>query len=577
MVCGACGTSFEVESAGTRIRLAAAPPALAARTAGLLDAWLTPAELLLLLERATPASPGSPFEPVAAALTASPPATTPAALPPAASSQARPPAAPRASKSANRAPTAPDAEPGTDDWFASLAAVIGGTSPVNPPSDAVLADELERALLGRPESEIGAAAHAVVAGDIDAPLVPAATLAPAAPRDAALLAAILAPVEPKTADQVLAEAIAALSAPIVPAALPAAPTPLPDVNPPVAPPGASQPSATAAPTDPIANYQLPISPGATTALVPSAANVPVAPAPPAISGPPSSRRELAERAWKLHELGNTLNSIRSTLEGSGGTPDDIRVIMEKLIALEQARRARFQRNLQWALAGGLTVVFVLLAIAIVISSLASPSAPAPTAAPRLTAVGSAAPGPGTPTPAGTRLLPTPTLAYNPIIAIINGMLPGDVKFANGPSPTPAATSAVLGSLFPATPTLSPQDLATKVANSSGLPSWVATLVPSGITVLNVPTPSVESKGPPSAPCPTTSAQASALFGGPAGSWSFSHQEQGWILILADKPTSIRIPDGMSAGYLVIGETLEMRSALGPATVNNVNFIAVSCQ
>ena len=38
MLCGACGTAFEVENAGTRIRLAAAPPALAARTAGLLNA-----------------------------------------------------------------------------------------------------------------------------------------------------------------------------------------------------------------------------------------------------------------------------------------------------------------------------------------------------------------------------------------------------------------------------------------------------------------------------------------------------------------------------------------------------------
>jgi hypothetical protein len=295
-----------------------------------------------------------------------------------------------------------------------------------------------------------------------------------------------------------------------------------------------------------------------------------------VSGPPPSRRDLAERAWKLHELGNSTQAIQFALESSGGTPEDIGVIMEKLILLEQARRERFQRNLQWALVGGLVVVFVLLAAAILLSSLATPSAPLPTAAPQVTLAGAAVAVPATPTPAGTQLAPTPTLAYNPIVALINGLLPGDVKFANGPSPTPGATLPVLGSLFPATPTLSTQELATREANSSGLPSWVATLVPSGITVINVPTPSVDPKGPPSAPCPTTSAQASALFGGPAGSWSFSHEEQGWIFILADKPTSIRIPDGMSAGYLVIGESLEMRSTLGPATVNNVNFIAVSC-
>ncbi len=38
-----------------------------------------------------------------------------------------------------------------------------------------------------------------------------------------------------------------------------------------------------------------------------------------------------------------------------------------------------------------------------------------------------------------QLTTAPTLAYNPIVALINGLLPGDVKFANGPSPTPGAT------------------------------------------------------------------------------------------------------------------------------------------
>ena len=68
-----------------------------------------------------------------------------------------------------------------------------------------------------------------------------------------------------------------------------------------------------------------------------------------------------------------------------------------------------------------------------------------------------------------------------------------------------------------------------------------------------------------------------MFGGPAASWSFDRQEHDWILILADKPASIRVPANMSAAFLVIGQTLEMRTTCGPATVNNVNFIAVSCQ
>ncbi len=588
MLCGACGTAFEVESAGARIRLAAAPPGLAARTAGLLNAWLSPAELLLVLERPTPVGSSSPFEPVAAALNASPVSPALAASP----------------KPANGARTAPDAEPGSEDWYASLAAVLGGTLPVSPPPNAVLADELERALLGPSDKSAGVPPTAVVAGDGLAPVAPAANPATitnyhlpiSAPDVSAadinyqrmpptsasgLPLTPSAQSEPGTADQVLAEAIATLSAPVAPAAPPAAPTPLPAASQPVAPPETALPPAGISAAQPtpgpsvnvgVTNYQY---------LPPvSASGLPLSPTPPVISGPLPSRRELAERAWKLHELGNSLKSIRSTLETSGGTPDDIQVIMEKLITLEQGRRARFQRTLQWAAIGGLTVVFVLLAIAIVISSLASPSAPAATAAPRLTLVGSAAPPldtPGAGTPNGTQLPPTPTLAYSPIIAIINGLLPGDVKLANGPTPAPALSSAALGGLSPATPAFSSSDLATRLANSTGLPAWVATLVPSAITAINVPTPNVDPKGPPSAPCPATSAQASALFGGPAGSWSFNHQEQGWILILADRPTSIRIPDGMSGGYLVIGDRLEMRTAQGPATVNNVNFIAVSCQ
>jgi hypothetical protein len=295
-------------------------------------------------------------------------------------------------------------------------------------------------------------------------------------------------------------------------------------------PATSQEPATSNSADPLTNYQLPLVP---------------------------SRRELAERAWQLHELGNSLASIRATLESAGGTPADIRVVMDKLAALERARRARFQQRLQWTLLGGLTVIIVFVALAIVVSSLAAPAAPAATSA-------LATPGPGTVTPSGTRLPATPTLVFNPIIALINGVLPGGARLANGASATPA-------------PTLSAPELSTRIASSTGLPSWVATLVPNGVMELSGPTPSVDSNGPPGAACPATSDQASALFGGPAANWSFNRSERNWILILRGQPASVRVPDGMSASYPVIGQTLEMRAVLGPATVNNVNFIALSCR
>ena len=39
---------------------------------------------------------------------------------------------------------------------------------------------------------------------------------------------------------------------------------------------------------------------------------------------------------------------------------------------------------------------------------------------------------------------------------------------------------------------------------------------------------------------------------------------------------MRVPANMSAGYLVLGETFEFRNVHGPATLSNINFIAISC-
>ena len=120
----------------------------------------------------------------------------------------------------------PEAEPDTDDWFASLAAVIGGTMPVSPPPDNVLADELERALLGHSD-EAASPPPAVVAGDRSPPPAPVPIVVTASPAPTPAepvtnyklpLTPAAAP-EPKTADRVLAEAIASRSVPVAPSAL----------------------------------------------------------------------------------------------------------------------------------------------------------------------------------------------------------------------------------------------------------------------------------------------------------------------------------------------------------------------
>jgi hypothetical protein len=445
IVCGACGVAFEVATAGARIRLAAVPPALAANTAELLDAWLTPAELTVLVERATPAGAGSLFEQTAATVSVSVPQPTPA--PPDTAdarsypdpiNQTRSPTAPLAQNPANGRGAEPDGESGSEDWFATLSAAIGGLSPAKPPPDSVLADELERALtsMAEPVADITAEPAPGVMAAITSDLAPPVVSEPAVP-------------------------------PNTPPAAPAIPTLMTAPN-----------------------------------WVPAGEVAAPATAIPARAGTPS-RRELTDRAWKLHDLGNSLSSIQSALESSRGGPDDIKVVMAKLVALEQARQARFRRNMLWALGSSLLGLVVLLAIAALVSSFTAQRAP-------------------------------------------------------------AATS------------ISPADLATGDAKKSRLPSWVSTLVPSSITVIDVPTPSIDPNGPPVSSCPTTSGQASALFGGQAASWNFNRQQQRWIFILADKPTNIRVPANMSAGYLVIGDNLEMRSVIGPATILNANFVAVSC-
>jgi hypothetical protein len=183
--------------------------------------------------------------------------------------------------------------------------------------------------------------------------------------------------------------------------------------------------------------------------------------------------------------------------------------------------------------------------------------------------------------------PTPTLRYNPLIAILNLIIPDEVDIANGPRPTPGPTSALFGALFPPTATPLPATVTARAATRAAaateaalsgntLPSWLQQLVPDGVTIINVPTPSVELTGPGDAACPLLGLDAAALFGGDAANWQYDRDNQGWILIVPGQPITLRVPANMSVGYLVAAETLEMRSELGPVTIHNVNFAAISC-
>jgi hypothetical protein len=274
--------------------------------------------------------------------------------------------------------------------------------------------------------------------------------------------------------------------------------------------------------------------------------------------------EFSEQARQLHQLGNSIDVIRATLERSKASPAEARAALASIARAEAARQRRFRQTLQLVGGGALIILLLLIAFALVIGRPVPGQLPAGT-----TATGQ---------PGAAALAGTATPSYNPIIELINSVMPQDVRLANGPSPTPGSTSVIMAVIFPPTPTLDPALKATEAAvvADSGLPDWVSQLVPAGITVINVPTPSVDGQGPPDSRCPPTAEEAAELFGGRASDWSFHGDTGGWILILAANPATILVPANMSAGYLVLGDSLEMRSTLGPATIHNVNFVAISC-
>jgi hypothetical protein len=316
---------------------------------------------------------------------------------------------------------------------------------------------------------------------------------------------------------------------------------------------------------------------AVNASEPDTTVVPLAAAGAAGTAPADASRaaEFAEQATRLHGYGNSLQTIQTALERSGASPDEARQAMAAILAVERARQARFRTTLQWVAGISLSVMVLLLAVTIGMSLTENQRAPVVTPPGAASAVAVLPPAAATATAAEAAA--SPTLAFNPIIELINNLLPSDVKIANGPSPTPGPTSAVFSAIFPPTATLDPAAKATAAAAKSGLPDWVSTLVPDTLTVLNVPTPSIDSHGPPDSACPVTPDNAASLFGGKAQYWSYDRNNIGWVMIVASSPISIRLPANMSAGYLVVGATLEMRSASGPATIHNVNFAAISCR
>jgi len=109
-----------------------------------------------------------------------------------------------------------------------------------------------------------------------------------------------------------------------------------------------------------------------------------------------------------------------------------------------------------------------------------------------------------------------------------------------------------------------------------LPAPMQTAIPEGARILKPP-PVIIHQQPYTGRterCPQSAGDAVRLFGGNLKQWTKAMV--GWTMISPD-PVLVNVPEGMSAGYLIFIERPEFYSVLGPVTIENINFLAISCE
>ncbi len=96
-------------------------------------------------------------------------------------------------------------------------------------------------------------------------------------------------------------------------------------------------------------------------------------------------------------------------------------------------------------------------------------------------------------------------------------------------------------------------------------------------LMNLPDTTVETnKGPEVSACPGTPVSAAELFGGEPSLWTRDmSQFPSWQMINPGAAITVKVPDGMTAGY-VDNDTFQMQSTHGPAIIHNVNFLVITC-
>jgi hypothetical protein len=261
----------------------------------------------------------------------------------------------------------------------------------------------------------------------------------------------------------------------------------------------------------------PPQPSAAAPAASAPANVqPITPPLTAESASPSvalSNEELSDRARKLIALGNSPAKVRSIFEEAKFSSEQVEAVMKGIELAERKRRESASRGM-WMM-GSAAGLALLVFIGLGVYIIRSPQFQRPTA-----------------TPAPTR----PPLSIDPAKIL--------APFVSGGGANPG--SAPL-----------PQN----VLPNSGAPTAAAQ----------------QGSGPAASKCPTSPAEAAALFGGKANEWKPSDQFPGSWIFITTTATSIRIPAKMVGGYVRGGTTLDMISVNGPATLTNVNFATVTCE
>jgi len=236
---------------------------------------------------------------------------------------------------------------------------------------------------------------------------------------------------------------------------------------------------------------------------------------------PLTTEELKHRAQGLLKLGNSPARIRTILSGLNATPEQVDEAMTT-IEVAQRLRTRSDSTYLWIL-GGVTVLFF---ITIFLAGYWRLVANAPVATPTSKAV---APG------------------------------------GSGPRPQPTSTLSVQ---------YMAQTLAPNIPIQM-LPSLIPSNIPANF-MLATPAVVKEATKGIATNCPTNELGAAELFGGTPKDWSFDRQTNGWTMTAIGPSVTIHVPEGMRGGYILLVNGPEMRSVEGPATLNDINFIAISC-